>query len=117
MRVAENWCGMKLFGIKTCDTCRRALKELAAAGKAVDFVDVRAAGLDDETLRSFRAAFGDKLVNRSSATWRGLSEEERSRDPFALIAENPTLMKRPVIEDHGRLWLGWGPQVRGALLG
>lgn len=108
---------MKLYGIKTCDTCRRALRELAAAGRTVDFVDVRAAGLPDDARRRFLEAFGDKLVNRSSATWRGLSDEDRARDPAALLAAHPTLMKRPVIEEDGRLWLGWGAEVRSTLLG
>ena len=108
---------MKLYGIKTCDTCRRALKELEAVGRPVSFVDVRADGLPEPKLRAFLDAFGEKLVNRSSATWRGLSEADRAGDPLNLIAAHPTLMKRPVIEEGDRLWLGWGKDVRDDLLG
>jgi len=108
---------MRLYGIATCDTCRRALKELRAAGREVDFVDVRADRLSDERTEAFLAAFGGRLVNRSSTTWRGLAEGERGAEPAALIAAHPTLMKRPVIEDGGKLWLGWSSGVRAEILG
>jgi len=102
---------MILYGLKTCDTCRKALKSLPDAR----FVDVRAEGVPAEVLRAALAEFGDKLLNTRSTTWRGLSESERARDPLALLADHPTLMKRPLIEAGGALYLGWGPDVRAAL--
>ncbi|MDT8329354.1 MAG: arsenate reductase, partial [Roseovarius sp.] len=54
---------------------------------------------------------------RKSATWRGLSEAERAAPPLALIAAHPTVMKRPLIDAGGTLYLGWGPEVQAALLG
>ncbi len=114
---AENGGNMRLYGIKNCDTCRRALRELRAAGREVDVVDVRAGGLPDERIAAFLAAFGERLVNRSSATWRGLPEGERSAAPAALIAAHPGLMKRPVVEDGERLWLGWRDEVRDEIIG
>jgi len=108
---------MELYGLKTCDTCRRALKALAAAGHAVRFVDVRAEPLDDATRAAFLAEFGDALVNTRSTTWRGLSEEERAGTPADLLAAHPALMKRPVIRaDDGALYLGWGKEVQAALV-
>ncbi len=107
---------MRLYGIKTCDTCRRALKELRAAGREVDFVDVRTEGLTGERITAFLAAFGERLVNRSSATWRGLPEGERGAAPAVLIAAHPSLMKRPVVEDGERLWLGWSDGVRDEII-
>ncbi len=108
---------MRIFLLKSCDTCRRALRELRAAGHDPAITDIRADGLSSADLERFLEAFGEALVNRRSTTWRGLDETERSRDPRALLADHPTLMKRPVIEAGGRLYLGWGPQVRQALLG
>lgn len=108
---------MKLYGLKTCDTCRKALKALETAGHAPDFVDIRATPLPPEQLATFHAAFGEALVNRRSTTWRGLSEAERAGNPLALLAAHPALMKRPVIEADGQLWLGWGKDVQTALLG
>ncbi|MGO4916535.1 arsenate reductase family protein [Pseudogemmobacter sp. W21_MBD1_M6] len=105
---------MRFYGLKTCDTCRKALKSL---GNGVTVIDVRADGVAQDDLARFYATFGDKLVNRASATWRGLSDSERDQAPLALLAAHPTLMKRPVIEADGRLYLGWGKDVQAALLG
>jgi len=104
---------MKLYGLKTCDTCRKALKALPQA----DFVDVRAQGVPADLMARAHAMFGDKLVNTSSTTWRGLSEAERARDPLALLADHPSLMKRPlIVGQDGTLHLGWGKDVQAALL-
>lgn len=108
---------MELYGIKTCDSCRKALKALEGAGWEVRFHDVRAAPLARDTLEEFLAALGDALVNTRSTTWRGLSEAERATDPLALLAAHPTLMKRPVIRaGDGTLYLGWGKPVQAALV-
>lgn len=106
---------MKIYGIKACDTCRKAIKMLEAAGHHVLFHDVRADPLDNETLRRFAESFGSDLMNTRSTTWRGLSDEERLTPPLELIAAHPTLMKRPVIEAD-TLHLGWGKDVQAALL-
>lgn len=99
-----------VYGIKTCDTCRKAVKALGAA-----LHDIRAEPLDADTLKRFSAAFGDSLLNTRSTTWRGLSEQERALPPLQLLAEHPTVMKRPVIEKDGALHLGWGKDVQAAL--
>ena len=106
---------MKLYGIKSCDTCRKALKSIEAAGHSVEFVDVREAPLSSDELERFAEKFGDALTNTRSTTWRGLSESERARPVLELLAENPTLMKRPVIEAD-QLYLGWKQDVQDALL-
>ncbi len=102
---------MILYGLKTCDTCRKALKSLGSA----EFVDVRGAGVPEDVLRAAHAQFGAALLNTRSTTWRGLSESERAGEPLALLAAHPALMKRPLIEAGGTLYLGWGPEVRAAL--
>lgn len=104
---------MKLYGIKTCDTCRKALSGLSGA----DFVDLRLTPLPDDLLDRALAAFPDDLVNRKSTTWRGLDEAERALPDRDLLRRHPTLMKRPLIEtDAGALHLGWSDAVRAALL-
>jgi arsenate reductase-like glutaredoxin family protein len=107
---------MRVYGLKTCDTCRKAVKELEAAGHAVEFVDIRATPLGEADLARFLDTFGARLVNTRSTTWRGLSEVERAEAPQALLTAHPSLMKRPVIEAGGALHLGWGLDVRGAVL-
>ncbi|MER5170623.1 arsenate reductase family protein [Thioclava kandeliae] len=98
---------MDLYGIKTCDTCRKARKALEQAGKEVAFHDIRETPLSQDQLEAFYAAFGDKLLNKSSTTWRGLDEDARSGPVLDLLAEHPTLMKRPVIVANGAMTLGW----------
>lgn len=102
---------MILYGLKTCDTCRKALKSLPDAA----FVDVRAEGVPEDVMRAALAQFGDKLLNTRSTTWRGLSESERAEEPLTLLAKHPALMKRPLIDAGGALHLGWTPAVRAAL--
>ena len=108
---------MRLFGLKTCDTCRRAMRELAAAGLSPVLVDMRANGVETADLERFYAAFGEALVNRRSTTWRGLSDAVRKGDHIALIRAHPPLMKRPVIDAGGRLTLGWDAKTRESWLG
>lgn len=102
---------MELYGLKTCDTCRKAIKALEGA----QFVDVRAQGVPAEVMAAAHAQFGPALVNTRSTTWRGLSEAQRQETPEALLAEHPTLMKRPLIADGQTLYLGWTKDVQAAL--
>ena len=108
---------MKIYHLKTCDTCRKAVKALRAAGHAPELIDVRADGVDKATLEKFEAAMGyAALVNKKSTTWHGLSEAQKSdlsrETAIELLLENPTLMKRPVIEKDGELTLGWTKAVQ-----
>ena len=103
---------LTLYGLKTCDTCRKALKSLAGAGVEVTFVDLRARPLDPARLVQLLDSVGDAAINRKSTTWRGLGEDERAQDPAQLLAAHPTLIKRPVIERSDRaLSVGWTPQI------
>ena len=108
---------MKIYHLKTCDTCRKAIKALRGAGHTPDLIDVRADGVDKATLERFEAGLGyDALVNKKSTTWRGLSEAQKSglsrETAIKLLLEHPTLMKRPVIENNGALSLGWTKSVQ-----
>ncbi|MEQ5868363.1 arsenate reductase [Sagittula sp. NFXS13] len=101
---------MVLYGLKTCDTCRKALKALNA-----DFVDVRADGVPQEVLAEAQARFGDRLLNTRSTTWREMDEAARQGAPLDLIAAHPTLMKRPLIVDGDQMYLGWDKATQAAL--
>lgn len=104
---------MIVYGLKTCDTCRKALKEIDKA----EFRDVRKDGVPADVLDSAYQKFGNKLLNRSSTTWRGLDEAQRDRPVLDLLAEHPTLMKRPLIVEGTSMWLGWSKEVQAALAG
>ena len=103
---------MKLYGLKNCDTCKKALKALEAAGKRVTFIDIRTeTDLPVKVPTWLVEAGADKLVNRRSTTWRGLSDADKEGDPLPILIEYPTLIKRPVIERGKSLFVGWGKDV------
>ncbi len=104
---------MVIYGLKNCDACRKALKLLPEA----EFRDVRVDGVSHELLESAYTRFGNALLNTRSTTWRGLDEEERTRPALDLLADHPTLMKRPLIDQDGTLLLGWAKDVQEKLLG
>ena len=107
---------MVIHGLKSCDTCRKAAKALTAAGHPVRLRDLREEPPGPDEWKRFLDAFGEALLNRRSATWRGLDDAARAGDPVELLAAHPALMKRPVIEAAGRLHLGWDRQVQSVLL-
>ena len=108
---------MIIYHLKSCDTCRKAIKALRAAGHEPALIDVRADGIDRAALERFEASLGyEALVNKKSTTWRGLSDAEKSgltrETALSLLLEHPTLMKRPVIDVNGTLTLGWTKDVQ-----
>jgi len=103
-----------LYGLKSCDTCKKALKTLQESGHDITYIDVRADGVGADKLAKFQCAFGQALVNTRSTTWRNLSADDRARPVLQLLLEYPTLMKRPVIDVDGMLSLGWGKDVQAA---
>jgi arsenate reductase-like glutaredoxin family protein len=108
---------MRFFGLKSCDTCRKAVKAIRDKGLEVAVTDVRADGIDPQDQAAIVAAFGDATLNRASTTWRGLSDAEKASDVATLLAAHPTLMKRPVIENDGIWTIGWKPDVQKQVLG
>ncbi|MGJ8615593.1 MAG: ArsC/Spx/MgsR family protein [Sulfitobacter sp.] len=98
---------MKIYGLKNCDTCRKALKALPGA----QLIDVRIDGLPEDVLDRALEQFGPALLNTRSTTWRGLDEAQRQRDPRALILQYPALMKRPLVAVDKSLFLFWNSDV------
>lgn len=103
---------MILYGLPTCDTCKKARKALEAAGHDVSFRDVRAQPLTEAEWAPLLHEFGDRLVNRQSTTYRGLSDWMKASEAEDQLREHPALMKRPVIAEGDRLTLGWDDAVR-----
>lgn len=102
---------MVLYGLKSCDTCKKALKALPQA----TFVDVRAEGVPADVMARASARFGPALLNTRSTTWRGLDAQERAQAPMTLLAAHPALMKRPLIVQDGQMYLGWDRATQEAL--
>lgn len=94
---------LTIYGIPSCDTCRKARKWLTEQAKEHKFHDLRADGLDLEMLdRWARTLDWQKLLNTRSLTWRKIPEVDRAgmtkSRAMALMLEQPTLVKRPVLE-------------------
>ena len=102
---------MVIYGLKSWDSCRKAAKALSGAR----FADVRVDGVPEAVLRAAFARFGADLVNTRSTTWRGLDAAERARPALDLLADHPTLMKRPLIVADEAMYLGWDARTRAAL--
>jgi arsenate reductase (glutaredoxin) len=107
---------MILYGIPTCDTCKKAQKALETAGHSVTFRDVRREPLSETEIARLVTEFGDRLINKTSTTYRSFNDFLKASEAEVQIAEQPTVMKRPVIDADGTLYLGWGDDVQSALL-
>ena len=108
---------MILYGLSTCDTCKKAIKALQAAGHEVTFRDVRAQPLTEAEIETITHEFGDRVINKQSTTYRAFNDYLKASEPEAQIAAQPAVMKRPVIQDGGKWHLGWDDAVQAAILG
>ena len=106
---------MKLYGIKNCDTVKKARKWLDEAGIAYEFHDFRKDGLTDELLVKWEQSAGwETLLNRRGTTWRKLPEAVRDTISFQsahqAMLDNPSLIKRPVVEHGDRVMVGFSAE-------
>lgn len=112
---------MVLYGLKNCDTCRKALKQLDAADRRIAFHDVREDGVSKKEIAGWAKSVGwEKLLNKSSTTWRGLKEADKEdvdeKKAVALMAAHPALIKRPVIKrGDTEVYVGWSKDVQQKL--
>ena len=106
---------MKLYGLKNCDSCKKALSQLDAAGHEVDFFDIRTDPLDASQIADLLAIHGEQIMlNRKSTTWRNLPDSDRLLLPETLLAQHPSLIKRPVIFHNDTSYVGWSSDVQKA---
>lgn len=109
-----------VYGLRNCDTCRKAREWLRGNDVKHSFCDLRADGLDGATVDRWIAEIGwEALVNRRGTTWRSLSDTEKqiadqdaARD---LMMRHPALIKRPVFDLGGPVLVGFDDAVRAAL--
>jgi len=111
---------VKVYTLKTCDTCRKALKWLEAEGIAFENHDIRADGTTADWVTPVVASLGpDAALNRRSTTWRGLSDADKdgidAAKAVALILEHPTLLKRPVFVAGDKVICGFDAKAQAAV--
>lgn len=114
--------GVTIYGIKACDTMKKARAWLDAHEIAATFHDYKTAGIARERLEGWIAQVGwEPLVNRAGTTFRNLPDDQKAdltRDKaVALMLAHPSLIKRPVLEAKGRVTVGFKPETYEALFG
>lgn len=108
------------YGLKNCDTCRKARTWLDAKGIANVFHDIREADLDEATVAGWSGQIGwEKLLNRKSTTWRNLPDADKANVDEAkavkLMVAHPALIKRPVMVRNEQAMTGFDSTVQAAL--
>lgn len=111
---------LTVYGIKNCDTVKKALKWLDGQGIAYAFHDLRTDGLTPEMATRWVDALGwESALNKRSTTWRALPDLDKEMLDAAkaaeLLVQNPTLAKRPVFEINGNVINGFTDEVREKL--
>jgi arsenate reductase len=111
---------IKIFGIKNCDTMKKAFKWLDAAGVDYQFHDYRKDGLTEEMVSAWVAELGlDLVLNKRGTTWRKLPDDIKDNIDEAgvikLLAENEAMIKRPLFELGGRLVIGFSKKEQAEL--
>ena len=107
---------MLVYGIKNCDSVKKARVFLEQHKIAYQFHDYRLDGIDEMLLRRFIDALGvDAVLNQRSTSWRQLSDAQKSDlnldKALRLMLEVPTLIKRPIIDTGSQLLVGFDSQV------
>ncbi|MBL8697938.1 MAG: ArsC family reductase [Alphaproteobacteria bacterium] len=114
--------GVTIHGIKNCDTMKKARAWLEAHGVEHRFHDYKVAGIDEATLRGWAKKVGwEVLLNRSGTTFRKLPDKDREHlteaKAIALMLAQPGMIKRPVLDNGGKLLVGFKPETYAAAFG
>lgn len=104
-----------LYGIKNCDTVKKARKWLDANSVPYTFHDFRADGIDKTLINNFLKQIDHEiLINKRGTTWRKLSDEEKEiknkTQAITLMIENPAIIKRPVLDVNKTLTVGFSEE-------
>jgi arsenate reductase len=111
-----------IYGIKNCDTMKKARAWLEQKGIAHTFHDYKVSGIERGRLEGWAREVGwEKLLNRSGTTFRKLPDAEREgvteKTAIALMMAQPGMIKRPVLDAGGRLTVGFRPETYATLFG
>lgn len=109
-----------LYGISNCDSVKKARRWLDAQGINYRFHDFRADGLTAAQIGDWLSELGaETLVNKRSTTWKALSDAQKAalseRSATQLILDNPTLIKRPLLDTGGERIVGFKAEIYATL--
>ncbi len=105
-----------IYGIKNCDTMKKARVWLDSHGVAYSFHDYKAEGIDKARLQRWAKEVGwETLLNRAGTTFRKLDDAAKEglneSKAIALMLEQPSMIKRPVLDLGGKLVVGFKPEI------
>jgi arsenate reductase (glutaredoxin) len=111
-----------IYGIKNCDTMKKARAWLDRHDVAYAFHDYKSEGIDREQLERWAGAVGwETLLNRAGTTFRRLPDKHKTsiteKKAIALMLDQPSMIKRPVLEANGKLIVGFKPETYQQALG
>ena len=102
---------IKVYGIKNCDTVKKAIVYLNDCDIDYEFIDFRQNPISQQVLKKMVDSVGwELLINKRSTTYRSLSEEEKSNINYDLVSKLPTLIKRPVLIHGEKITVGFSEQ-------
>jgi len=109
-----------IYGIKNCDTMKKAFAWLGARGVTYDFHDYKKVGVTNAQLTQWcRAAGWQAVLNRAGPTFRKLDDADKEAltqaRAIALMIAQPSMIKRPILEAGGKLEIGFNPERYAAL--
>jgi arsenate reductase (glutaredoxin) len=112
---------VRIYGIRNCDTMKKAFDWLKANGVAYDFHDYRAEGVDAKMVKSWCDRNGwEKVLNKASTTFKALPEADKAgldeKKAIALMVREPTMIKRPVLVAGETITNGFKPAVYEEIL-
>ena len=104
-----------IYGIKNCDTMKKARAWLDGHKITYDFHDYKASGIDRPTLEGWAKKVGwEILLNRAGTTFKKLPDADKvgvtEKKAIALMLAQPSMIKRPVLEANGKLTIGFKPE-------
>ena len=113
--MAKKAKAVTIYGIKNCDTMKKARAGLDTHKVAYSFHDYKAEGIASAKLAVWAKAVGwELLLNRAGTTFRKLPEKDRAgiteKKALALMAAQPSMIKRPVLDIDGALLVGFKPE-------
>ncbi len=111
-----------IYGIKNCDTMKKARAWLDAKGVTYAFHDYKTEGIDKGSLERWAKDVGwEVLLNRAGTTFRKLPDSDKAnvteKKAIALMAAQPSMIKRPVLDVGGKLTVGFKPEIYSKALG
>jgi len=111
-----------IYGIKNCDTMKKAFKWLEAEGIAYEFVDYKKTQPDTEILKQAILEHGwETVINQRGTTWRQLDDATKASmdadKAIPLALENPSILKRPLLVHNGKTHIGFKPESYASIFG